>query len=231
MRLPMLSLAALLAATAPLLAQEANQTRQITVTGAAEAEAVPDLATITAGVETRAETAAAALAANSEAMTAVFVALDAAGVERRDMQTSQLTLSPVYAPYEEGAPEAQRVVGYEAGNMVTVRLRDVGGLGSVVDSLAKAGANRLYGIGFELADPKTALATAREDAVADARARAELYARAAGVTLGPVLSIREAVEVPQPMMARAQAMEAAAPPVAQGTVALAAQVEVVFGLE
>jgi uncharacterized protein YggE len=115
--------------------------------------------------------------------------------------------------------------------MVTVRLRDVGGLGSVVDSLAKAGANRLYGIGFELADPKTALATAREDAVADARARAELYARAAGVTLGPVLSIREAVEVPQPMMARAQAMEAAAPPVAQGTVALAAQVEVVFGLE
>jgi uncharacterized protein YggE len=231
MRLPILSLAALLAATAPLLAQEANHPRQITVIGAAETEAVPDLATITAGVETRAETAAAALSANSEAMTAVFAALDAAAIERRDMQTSQLTLNPVHAPYDEGAPDAQRVVGYEAANLVTVRLRDVAALGTVVDSLAKAGANRLHGIGFELADPQAALATAREDAVADARARAELYARAAGVTLGPVLSIRETLEVPQPMMMRAQAMEAAAAPVAQGTVALAAQVEVVFGLE
>jgi uncharacterized protein YggE len=231
MRSPALAVVALLAATLPALAQEENRRREISVIGVAHSEAVPDLALITAGVETRAETAGAALAANSEAMTAVFATLQAAGIEGRDMQTSQLTLSPVYEPYRDDAAEAQKVVAYDAGNMVTVRVGAVGSLGSVVDSLAQAGANRLYGISFEVSDPGAALDAAREDAVADARARAELFARAAGVTLGPVVSIRETVDVPEPVMMRAQAMEAAPTPVAQGTVALRAQVEIVYALE
>ena len=191
--------------------------RQITVTGAAEADAVPDLATVSAGVDTRAETAAAALAANSETMTAIFAALDAAGIERRDVQTSQLSLNPVFEPYREEAEAPPAVVAYEASNMVTVRVRAIDGLGTVIDALAKAGANRLNGVGFEVADPKPHLDTAREKAVADARARAELYARAAGVTLGPVVSIRETVEMPGPIMMRAEAASAA-PPIAAGTV-------------
>ena len=106
MRLAALALALVLAA-APAYADEPP--RQITVTGSAEAEAVPDLATITAGVETRAGTAAEALARNSEAMSAVLAAIEAGGVARRDVQTSQLSISPVYEPYSEGAPEARKV--------------------------------------------------------------------------------------------------------------------------
>ena len=193
---------------------------------------MPDLATVTAGVEIQAATAAEALAANSEVMTAVFAALEAAGVERRDMQTSQLGLNPVWEPYREGGEESpQKVVAYQARNMVTVRVRAIGTLGAVIDSLAKAGANRLYGVGFEVAEPRPHLDQAREDAVADARAKAELYARAAGVALGPVQAIREATQMPGPILMRAEAMADAAPPVAEGTVSLGAQVEVVYGIE
>jgi uncharacterized protein YggE len=233
MRLTAFAIALCLAAALPAAAQQGQgePPRRITVTGVAEAEAVPDVATLTAGVETRAGTAAAALAANSEAMTAVFAALEAAGIERRDMQTSQLSIGPVYGPYNEGGPEAQRVVGYEAANTVTVRVRAIASLGGVIDALAAAGSNRLYGIGFEVSEPKPHLDTAREQAVADARSKAELFARAAGVTLGPVLSISEAVQVPGPIMMRAEAMADAAPPVAEGTVTLQAQVEIVYGIE
>jgi uncharacterized protein YggE len=204
--------------------------RQITVQGSAEADAVPDLATVTAGVDTRADSAAAALASNSETMTAIFAALDAAGIERRDVQTSQLSLSPVYEPFRENADMPPAVVAYEASNLVTVRVRNIDGLGAAIDALAKAGANRLQGVSFEVADPKPHLDVARERAVADARSRAELYARAAGVALGPVVSIRETVEVPGPILMRAEAASDA-PPIAAGTVSLRAQVEVVYGIE
>lgn len=227
MRLVALALAFGLAA-APVVAQEPPR---ITVTGTAEAQAVPDVATITAGVETRAETAAAALAANSEAMAAVLAALDASGVERRDVQTSQLSINPVYEPYREGSPEAQRVAGYEAANMVTVRVRDVAKLGATVDAVTKAGANRLFGIGFDVSDPKPTLDAARRQAVADARAKAELFAEAAGVKLGPVVRIGEAVNAPGPVVMRAEAMADKAAPVEGGTVSLQAQVEIVYALE
>ena len=101
----------------------------------------------------------------------------------------------------------------------------------MIDGLAGAGANRLYGVGFEVADPRPALDTARQQAVADARARAELYAKAAGVTLGPVQSIREGGGMASPAPYRAKAEMSAAPPVAAGTVTLSAEVELVFGLE
>ena len=232
MRLAALALAlapVALPSAAPALADDAP--RQITVIGSAEADAVPDRATITAGVETRADTAADALARNSEAMAAVLAALDAAGVERRDVQTSQLSISPVYEPYTEGGPEAQKVAGYEAANMVTIRVRDIARLGETVDQVTKSGANRIFGIGFEVSDPQPTLDTARREAVADARAKAELYAEAAGVTLGPVLRIGETANAPGPIFMRAEAMADKAAPVEGGTVALQAMVEVVYGLE
>ena len=204
--------------------------RQITVQGAAQADAVPDLATVTAGVEIRAGTAADALAANSAAMTAIFAAIDAAGIERRDVQTSQLGLNPVFEPYREGSEAPPAIVAYEASNLVTVRVRAIDSLGNVIDALARAGANRLQGVSFEVAEPKPHLDRAREQAVADARARAELDARAAGVGLGPVVSIREAVDMPGPIMMRAEA-DSAAPPIAAGTVSLSAQVEIVYRIE
>lgn len=232
MRLAALAPAALavaLAAAASAFAADAP--RQITVTGSAEATAVPDLATITAGVETRAETAVDALARNAEAMAGVLAALDAGGVERRDVQTSQLSISPVYEPYRQDSPESQKVTGYEAANMVTIRVRDVARLGETVDAVTKGGANRIHGIGFDVSDPRAALDTAREEAVADARARAELFARAAGVTLGPVLRIEERADAPGPIMMRAEAMVASDTVVERGTVTLQARVEIVYGLE
>jgi uncharacterized protein YggE len=224
------ALAAGLAFAGPLLAQEPPP-RQLTVVGSAEIEAVPDLATVTAGVETQAPTAAEALAANSQAMATVFAALEAAGIARRDLQTSQLSLSPVYEPYRDGAEQPQRIVAYQASNLLTVTVREVGKLGGVIDELAEAGANRLHGVGFEVARPRPVLDEARRQAVVDARAKAELFAEAAGVTLGPVVSLTESVaQAPVAHRARADmAMEAA--PVAEGTVSLGAEVEVVYRLE
>lgn len=227
-QLARLALALLVAAALPAAADEAPG--RIVVVGSAEVAAVPDVATITAGVETRGPTAAEAMAANSEAMTAVFAALDAAGIERRDLQTRQLDLSSVQSQPRDAGDEAPRIVAYEAANMVTVRVRDIDGLGGVVDALTQAGANRFYGIAFEVSDPREDLDAAREQAVADARARAELYARAAGVTLGPVLSISDEPQGGMPMM-RADAAMAAAPPVAAGTVSLSASVRIVYAIE
>ena len=216
-----------LALAGPVAAQPTP--RQIVVTGSAQVEAVPDLATITVGVETQAETAAAALRANSDAMTAVFAALDAAEIARRDVQTSQLNLNPVYDGGQDGQSPAQRVVAYQASNLVTIKVRTVANLGAVIDAATEAGANRLYGIGFEVSEPREALDRARQEAVADARAKAELFAGAAGVKLGPVVSLREGGGgTPGPLF---RADMAAAPPVAEGTVTLSADVEIVYALE
>ena len=229
---PSLALAlAALAAALPAAAQPAEPERSITVSGAAEVEAAPDRARVSAGVETQAETAAEAMAANSAAMAQVFAALEAAGIERRDIQTSNLALGAVWDhSRDDGQPP--RIIGYQASNMVSVRVRDLAGLGGVIDAVTGAGANRLNGIGFELSDPEAAMTEAREQAVADARSRAETYARAAGVTLGPVLSIHEnGQQPPQPFFARAASEAMDATPIAEGTVVMRAQVGMVFRIE
>ena len=221
------TLAAGLALATPALAQDAP--RQITVMGSSQADAVPDRATITAGVETQAPTAAGALAANSETMAAVFAALEAAAVEKRDMQTSQLNLSPVYEPFREGAEAPPQVVAYQASNMVTVRVRDLANLGKLIDALAGAGANRLYGIGFDVSEPGPSLDAARRKAVADARAKAELYAEAAGVKLGAIRSIGETGGGPLPIFDRAMRAEAAAAvPIERGQTSVSATVQIVW---
>lgn len=204
--------------------------RRITVVGSAQVDAAPDLATITAGVETRASTAAEALTTTATAMAAVAAALSDKGVAPADMQTSQLSVEPVWATDggSDGTPPA--VVGYSATNLVTVRVRRVDDLGAIIDALGKAGANRMFGIAFDLADQTPAFDSARERAVADARARAELYARAAGVKLGSVMWISESSGGPGPMMLRAEAM-ASDMPVSAGSVTVSAQVEIVFAIE
>lgn len=231
---PAPALAALLATmlvALPAAAQPAAGTeRTISVSGSAEVEAVPNRARVSAGVETQADTAAEAMAANSATMSGVFAALEAAGIEARDIQTSNLSLGAVW-DHNRDSDEPPRIVGYQASNVVNVRLRDVSALGSVIDAVTGAGANRLNGIGFELSDRQAAIDEAREGAVADARARAELYARAAGVTLGPVITIRESEQHAQPFMARAAMESMDSTPIAEGSVAIRAQVSMVFGIE
>jgi uncharacterized protein YggE len=222
----MVAAACLAAAAGIASAQEAP--REIVVTGEGRVEVAPDVAFVTAGVETEADTAEAALAANAAAMTAVIAAVEAAGVARAEMQTNQLALFPVYREQEDGrwTPE---VIGYTARNVLSVRVRALDSTGAVLDAMAGAGTNRIEGISFALADPRAPRNAALERAVEDARAKAELLARAAGVTLGPVVALRETQPFNQPFpAARAQADMAMESALVEGTLAVDAMVEMVL---
>jgi uncharacterized protein YggE len=227
--LPLLPLALALAVMPHALAAETREAPRITVTGEGRAEAVPDLAVITLGVTTQGATAAAALADNSTRLAAVLARLRAAGVADRDLQTSGLSLGP---RYDYGNNRPPRLVGYEATNQLAVRVRALDALGTILDAAVTDGANTLGGLAFSLADPQAARDAALAAAVAEARRKAAIVAEAAGVTLGPVLSISEQVAYagPQPMPRMAMADSAAAVPVAAGEVGYAATVTIVYGI-
>ena len=198
----------------------------ITMTGHGDIKAVPDIATVNAGVTTNAPTAAAALAANSARMNQLFDALRKLGVPDHNIQTSGFSVSPQYTNGDNNAP--RRLTGYQVNNEVGVRLEDVTRVGAALDTLAGAGANQMNGINFDIANPAPALEKARIQAVADARARAQTYAQAAGVSLGSIISISEGggETAPRPMF-RVMAM-AAPTPVAPGEQSVTADVTVVW---
>lgn len=222
-------LAALMLAQAPLAALADTPQPRLVVTGEGRSEAAPDIATITLGVTTQADTADAALAENNTRLATVLENLRAAGIADRDLQTSGLSLGPRYDYSREG--QAPRVVGYEASNTLTVRVRALDSLGTVLDKAVADGANTFQGLSFGLADPTAALDAARVAAVEEARRKAGLMARAAGVTLGPVLEITEATRMPEPyMMARGAAAKADSVPVAGGEVSYAAEVTITYAL-
>ena len=203
---------------------------RLTVTGEGEARAAPDMAAIQLGVTTQAPGAAEAMRQNSAQQTAVIEALAGAGIEGADIQTSGLNLNPLM-DYAEG--RAPSVTGYQASNMVTVRVRDVARLSEVLDAIVAAGANEINGISFLRDDSAASEDEARRAAVEDARHKAEILAEAAGLTLGPVLVLRDtpAVEGPRPMMMEARdAAIAAKVPIAAGEVAMTAQVQMEFAL-
>ena len=203
---------------------------RLTVTGEGEARVAPDLATIQLGVTTQAASAAEAMRQNSTQQTAVIDALTGAGIAQADVQTSGLNLNPLM-DYGEG--RAPTVTGYQASNMVSVRVKDVPRLGEVLDSIVTAGANEINGITFTRDDSAASQDEARRAAVTDARHKAEVLAEAAGLTLGPVLVLRDmpVPEGPRPMMMEARAAaDAAKVPVAAGELAMTAWVEMEFAL-
>ena len=216
--------------TAPALAQvPTDLPPAISVTGEATVSVAPDLAQIDAGVANDAKTAKEASDANNAAMARVFAALKAANIDARDIQTSRLSLQPQYAPNRSGPSP---VVGYRASNRVTVRIHDVSKVAGVIDTLVGAGANDIGNVAFEVSQASKLLDDAREKAVTDARRKAEIYARAAGVTLGVPLSISEGGGAPEPMFrAKAVAPMAAAPtPIAQGEETLSVSVSVTWAI-
>ena len=172
---------------APALAQTALPPA-ISVTGEATVSVAPDQAQIDGGVTSDAKTAREASEANNAAMGKVLLALKGAGIEEKDYQTSRLSLQPQYAPNRTGSSP---ITGYRASNRVTIRVRDVTKVANVIDVLVGAGANDIGGINFTVSQASKLLDEAREKAVADARRKAEIYAKAAGVTLGEPLSISE----------------------------------------
>jgi uncharacterized protein len=204
----------------------AADSHTITMTGHGEIKAVPDIATVNAGVATDAPTAAAALSANNMRMNQLFAALKKLGIPDRDIQTSGFSVSPQYNNGDNNNP--RHLTGYQVNNEVTVRLDGVSRTGAALDTLAGAGANQMNGIGFDIANPAPLLEKARIQAIADARARAQTYAQAAGVALGPILSIREGGgEAPPRPMYRVMAL-AAPTPVAPGEQSVTADVTVVW---
>lgn len=219
---------ALTTAMALPVAALADPAGTITVTGTATVNAVPDLATVTIGVTSLGDTAAAAVAANNEAVSSVIGRLIAAKVADRDMQTSSLSVNPNWVSKADGS--GQEVKGFVASNMLTVRIRALETTGTVLDAAITDGANTLNGLTFGLQDQRPVEDEARKAAVADALARARLLAEAAGEKLGPIVSITEGggFEAPMPMMTKMDRESAV--PVAAGEVGISASVTVVWQL-
>ncbi|WP_233417147.1 SIMPL domain-containing protein [Halovulum marinum] len=225
---------ALLAFSLPALAQEPPPPR-IQVTGEGEVAAAPDMAQVQIGVTTESGTAAAALDANSEATAAVLARLAEQGVAEADMQTGNLSLYPRRDDRRSqngGGLDEPPIVGFVANHTVSVTIRQLDSLGGVLDAVVSDGANTLGGLSFGLQDPAEALDAARREAVADAMRKAELYAEAAGVVLGPVRAISEPVmqDGPMPMMAMEADMMRGAVPVAEGEVKVTATVTMSFAI-
>lgn len=219
------------AATAQTVTPVAAPTT-LTVNAEGRVARAPDIAEVSGGVVTSAPTAAAALRENAERMTAVVAAVRKAGIAERDIQTSGLSLQPQYR-YQNNEPPV--LTGYQATNTVSLRVRKIAETGTLLDTLVGVGANQISGPNFRVEAADAALDEARVDAVATARARAELYAKAAGKRVRRIVSIAESGGFepgPRPMMAKSMAMDAAAaPPVAPGEVALSINVTMVFELE
>ena len=221
------AVAATLLAT-PALAQTIPPA--ISVTGEANVSVAPDQAQIDAGVTSDARTAREASDANNAAMAKVLLALKGAGIEEKDYQTSRLSLQPQFAP-SKVAERAPGIVSFRASNRVTVRIRDVSKVANVIDVLVGAGANDIGGINFTVTQASKHLDEAREKAIADARRKAEIYAKAAGVTLGEPLSISEE-GAPVPMFrGKMAAPMAAGAPVAQGEETLSVTVSVSWAIK
>lgn len=247
-----------LAAAEPVLAQQsvpvpvvADGHSILTVNGQGDADSEPDVAIFSAGVQIQAKTAAEALAENSRKMEQVIAALKRSGIAEKDIQTNNLSINPVYLDPERDAIMAartsgqpyvpppneerlRRIVGYEVTNNVMVRQRDLKNFGRVIDTLVAAGATQVNGPNFQLEKQEPAMDRARSESMKDARRKAELYARGAGLRIVRVLTIAEGGGHyrPQPMFRTMDVMEAAPPPapIQPGQVMLNSSVTVTYEL-
>ena len=212
MMLNKLALGAALALAVPAIASaqpqagEAVAGTRLDVVAVGEVTRIPDIARIGAGVVTQAPSATEAIRLNAARMTSVRAALRRAGIADRDIQTSSISLQPEYRYAENHPPQ---LTGYRASNEVNVRFRDIAQTGRILDALVAEGANQINGPSLELDRPEAALDEARTAAIATARARADLYARALGMRVVRVIAVSETgaprAPVPRPMMMRREA--------------------------
>lgn len=232
--LPILAIPLLaLTAAAPAAAQNTAEPPMMTIRGEGSSSVTPDIAIVTLGVDSRAATAREAMEQNAEDMSKVVAEIRAAGVEDRDIATSDFNIQPVYENPKrnpDGTHAAPRIVGYQVSNIVRVRIRDLATSGAVLDRVVAAGANRVNGISFELSDPDSARDAAIKAAVADARHRAELIADAAGEKIVRILRIDTDMVRPVMFEARAMAMDSpkAVTPILAGEREVTAAVTIVF---
>ena len=190
-----IAVAPALAQTMPVAPAMIPDGTLLDITATGKTTRVPDLATIRAGVVTQAPTAAAALSDNANRMSAVLSALKRAGIQPRDVATANVSLQPQYR-YEDNKPPV--ITGYQATNTVSIRFRDIAKSGAILDALVAQGANQIDGPNLSLDQPDAALDEARVDAVKRAQARAQLYAKAAGLSVSRILTIAEGGEIAGP---------------------------------
>lgn len=222
-----------LPASAVFAQEAAPRLSQLSLSANGEVTLVPDQATVAAGVVSRGDSAAEALRANSTAMNRVFRELREAGVAERDMQTSRLSVNPVYSRPDRSSSDEPRIIGYEARNTVTALVREIDTVGAVIDAVFSAGANTLNGVNFSSSEADEARDEARRRAIAALYARRDLYAEAAGFEVVRLLDLSEggAIQpVPMAMMARAESFDASTP-VAAGELVVRASVSAVWEIQ
>lgn len=239
-RLFWMIVAAAMVALAPVgaSAEEGAEPRLLSVSGEGVAHAAPDIALITLGAVSEAVTARDALDDNSATMTGLIDALKDEGLEDRDLQTSGFSVEPIFSQpprdYDYSTPFRPEILGYRVRNNVNVRIRDLERVGAILDRVVTLGANSITGPSFTVADPTPLEDEARRAAVADALRKAELYAEAADVELGPIQSIAEGfASAPQPMEAATMRLEAAdsSVPIEGGELTFEVRVSVSWVLE
>lgn len=237
MKKRLLILAALLPLMALPAAAQDTKGGTLSVSGTGSINKAPDMASVSAGVQSRAETAQAALTDNNTKMQSLFDTLEAAGIEKKDIQTSNFNIHPqlVYPRVKDNEEEqAPKIVGYVVNNQVSVNIYKLDLVGSVLTALVDAGANNISGLSFDISDKDALLDEARKQAIADARAKAELYAKELGTSIKRLESLSESggFQAPQPVMMRAKMELAAAPvPVAEGEMSISITVNTSWELD
>jgi uncharacterized protein len=208
--------------------------RTISMTGHGEVRAVPDMAQISVGVSSYKETARDALTANNKAMSDLMAVLTKAGIENRDITTSNFNIGPRYVNTSNDGSTPAKIGGYDVTNTVTINVRKIENLGDILDQAVSAGSNQVYGISFSVSDADKKLDDARKDALADAKRKAELYAGAGGFSVGQVISVNEGGNAPPVPMVYARAAKAdmaANVPMSQGEQVLGIDVSVVWEIK
>jgi len=225
---------ALSACSASIQLGQTNQPRTISVNGNAQVILAPDIAYISIGVHSEAQTATQAVASNNTQTQAVIDAIKGQGVDAKDIQTTNFS---VYQQ-EKFDPSGKSLGTYfMADNTVYVTMHDITKIGAILDAAISAGANNIYGITFDVQNKDAALATGRDQAMADAQAQAEQLAKAAGATLGEVQSISYYSSSPSPIYYDNKAAPAAvggggsSVPISSGQLTLTVSVSVVYGIK
>lgn len=225
-------------ATSPAAAQATDYqpAQTITVVGQGKVSVEPDVAQVSIGVETSAETVGEAVAANGTQMEAILAALKDLGIAEKDIQTMnysiQLDRYPEPMPRAEGSSE-EPAPQYRVSNMVNVTIRDLDKVGDVLDAVIEAGANNIWGVSFSLDDPEAAQAEARANAIADALSRAEALAELTGVELGPVMAVSEVIGggVSPVSAAMVERAVSGGGPISPGELEIGYQVQVIYFIE
>jgi uncharacterized protein len=219
--------------SSPAMAEDSKLARTIVISGHGEVRAAPDFAILSLGVFKNAPTAKEALDANTEAMNAVIAALKAAGIDAKDIQTSNFMVNPRYDYQNDGSASTPISHGFDVSNTVTVIVKQLGDVGRILDQAVSAGANQVNSISFGLKKAEMAMDEARKFAVIEAKRKADLLAQASGVTLGNIVTINEGGDAqPQPQFMMREAAGAAKDvPIAQGQQVISSDVTIIWEIK